>query len=171
AGSSSGISKSVDNETKSQSAHSEAARPPRVRRPGERQDATRSIAMPYRVGVDIGGSFTDFAFFDENNKYLRTLKVLSRPDQPGAEVLDGIRLAGALYGIAPDQISYFTHGTTVGLNAVIERKGLKLALFTTEHFRDVLEVARLKIPDMYNLLSRRPDPLITRDMVFGIPGR
>src|SRR5262245_25403468 len=127
--------------------------------------------MPYRVGVDIGGSFTDFAFFDEDSKYSKTLKVLSRPDEPGAEVLEGIRLVGTLYGIAPDQISYFTHGTTVGLNAVIERKGLKLALFTTEHFRDVLEVARLKIPDMYNLLSRRPDPLITRDMVFGIPGR
>ena len=127
--------------------------------------------MTYRIGVDIGGSFTDFAVFDEVSRSLQSLKVFSRPDEPGAEVMEGIRLLGERYGIAPDQISYFTHGTTVGINTVIQRKGLKLALFTTEHFRDVLELARLKIPDMYNLLSKRPAPLITRDLVFGIPGR
>ena len=59
----------------------------------------------------------------------------------------------------------------MGINTVIQRKGLRLALFTTEHFRDVLELARLKSPDMYNLLSKRPAPLISRDLVFGIPGR
>jgi N-methylhydantoinase A len=127
--------------------------------------------MGYRVGVDIGGSFTDFALFDEETQSLKTLKVFSRPDEPGAEVLEGIRLVGERYGIAPGDITYFTHGTTVGINTVIQRKGLKLALFTTEHFRDVLEVARLKIPDMYNLLSKRPEPLIPRDCVFGIGGR
>ena len=127
--------------------------------------------MGYRVGVDIGGSFTDFALFDEETQSLRTLKVFSRPDEPGAEVLEGVRLVGERYGIAPGDISYFTHGTTVGINTVIQRKGLRLALFTTEHFRDVLEVARLKIGDMYNLLSRRPEPLIPRDRVFGIGGR
>lgn len=127
--------------------------------------------MGYRVGVDIGGSFTDFALFDEETQSLRTLKVFSRPDEPGAEVIEGIRLVGERYGIAASEISYFTHGTTVGINTVIQRKGLRLALFTTEHFRDVLEVARLKIGDMYNLLSRRPEPLIPRDRVFGIAGR
>jgi N-methylhydantoinase A len=127
--------------------------------------------MTYRVGVDIGGSFTDFALFDEDTKDLRSLKVFSRPDQPGAEVLEGVRLVGERYGIQPADITYFTHGTTVGINTVIQRKGLKLALFTTDGFRDVLELGRLKIPDMYNLLSKRPAPLITRDLVFGIPGR
>jgi N-methylhydantoinase A len=127
--------------------------------------------MSYRVGVDIGGSFTDFALFDEATQTLKTLKVFSRPDEPGAEVLEGVRLVGERYGIMPADITYFTHGTTVGINTVIQRKGLRLALFTTEHFRDVLEVARLKIPDMYNLLSKRPQPLIPRDLVFGITGR
>ena len=127
--------------------------------------------MGFRVGVDIGGSFTDFAVFDEDTKALHSLKVFSRPDEPGAEVMEGIRLLGERYGIPPGAITYFTHGTTVGINTVIQRKGLRLALFTTEHFRDVLEVARLKIPDMYNLLSKRPPPLVTRDLVFGIPGR
>jgi N-methylhydantoinase A len=127
--------------------------------------------MSYRVGVDIGGSFTDFALFDEATRSLKTLKVFSRPDEPGAEVLEGVRLLGERYGIRPEQITYFTHGTTVGVNTVIQRKGLRLALFTTEHFRDVLEIARLKIPDMYNLLSKRPAPLLTRDLVFGVTGR
>jgi N-methylhydantoinase A len=85
--------------------------------------------------------------------------------------MGGLRQLQERYDISPAEISYFTHGTTVGVNTVIQRKGLRLALFTTEHFRDVLEIARLKIPDMYNLLSKRPAPLITRDMVFGIPGR
>ena len=127
--------------------------------------------MSYRVGVDIGGSFTDFAVFDEATRAITSLKVFSRPDEPGAEVLEGIRLLQERYGIAPADISYFTHGTTVGINTVIQRKGLRLALFTTEHFRDVLELARLKIPDMYSLLSKRPEPLIARDMVFGVTGR
>ncbi len=104
--------------------------------------------MGYRVGVDIGGSFTDFALFDEETKTLQSLKVFSRPDQPGAEVLEGVRSLKERYGIAPQDIVYFTHGTTVGVNTVVQRKGLKLALFTTEHVRDVLELARLKIPDM-----------------------
>ncbi|WP_298956883.1 hydantoinase/oxoprolinase family protein [uncultured Methylobacterium sp.] len=127
--------------------------------------------MGYRVGVDIGGSFTDFALFDEATQSLRSLKVFSRPDEPGAEVIAGIKLAGERYGISPADIAYFTHGTTVGINTVIQRKGLRLALFTTEHFRDVLEIARLKIPEMYYLLSKRPAPLIPRDLVFGVAGR
>lgn len=127
--------------------------------------------MGYRVGVDIGGSFTDFAVFDEATSRLHSLKVFSRPDEPGAEVLEGIRLLGQRYGIAPAEITYFTHGTTVGVNTVIQRKGLRLALFTTENFSDVLELARLKIPNMYSLLSKRPPPLISRDRVFGIRER
>jgi N-methylhydantoinase A len=127
--------------------------------------------MGYRVGVDIGGSFTDFAVFDETTSRLQSLKVFSRPDEPGAEVLEGIRLINERYGIAPAEITYFTHGTTVGINTVIQRKGLRLALFTTANFCDVLELARLKIPNMYSLFSKRPPPLITRDMVFGITER
>lgn len=127
--------------------------------------------MTYRVGVDIGGSFTDFAVFDEGTNTIKAMKVFSRPDEPGAEVLAGIKAIGERHGVDARDISYFTHGTTVGLNAVIQRRGLKLALLVTEHFRDVLELGRLKTPDMYSLLSRRPAPLVTRDMVFGVSGR
>jgi N-methylhydantoinase A len=127
--------------------------------------------MGYRVGVDIGGTFADFCAFDEATGALRTLKVLSRPDAPGSEVMEGIRQLRSRFGIEPAQITYFTHGTTVGVNTVIQRKGVKLALLTTARFTDVLELARLKMPDPYDLLAVRPAPLIPKDMVFGIGGR
>ena len=127
--------------------------------------------MTFRVGVDIGGSFTDFAVLDETDGQVRALKVFSRPDQPGEEVLEGLRQLQRRYGIAPAQISYFTHGTTIGVNTVIQRKGLRLGLFTTRGFVDVLELARLKIDDMYDLFSRRPAPLITRERVWPIDER
>ncbi|MDE0809178.1 MAG: hydantoinase/oxoprolinase family protein, partial [Alphaproteobacteria bacterium] len=127
--------------------------------------------MGYRVGVDIGGTFTDFCVFNEDSGALVTLKVLSRPDQPGAEVTTGLAEIATRYGIEAPSISYFTHGTTVGVNTVIQRKGATLCLFTTENFEDVLEVARLKMPDPYDLFSVRPEPLVTRDRVFGISER
>ncbi len=127
--------------------------------------------MGLRVGVDIGGSFADFAVLDEQSRTIRTMKVFSRPDAPGSEVLAGIAQLQDRYGIDPADIVYFTHGTTVGVNAVVQRRGLKLALITTRHFEDVLDIARLKIPDMYHLMSRRPEPLISRDRVFGVDER
>ncbi|WP_434108706.1 hydantoinase/oxoprolinase family protein [Paraburkholderia caffeinilytica] len=127
--------------------------------------------MSLRIGVDIGGSFTDFAVLDDDTRKIRTLKVFSRPDSPGSEVLAGMAGLIERYGIEAKDVVYFTHGTTVGVNAVVQRKGLRLALITTEKFEDVLEIARLKIPDMYHLMSRRPEPLIPRDRVFGVKGR
>src|SRR5690606_6602407 len=75
------------------------------------------------------------------------------------------------YHLDPADVGYFTHGTTVGVNAVVQRKGLKLALITTARFEDVLEIARLKIPDPYHLYSSRPEPLVPRDRVFGVVER
>ena len=127
--------------------------------------------MAYRVGVDVGGTFTDFCAFDERTNELHTLKVLSTPDRPGAEVMEGIAALRDRYGVAPESITWFTHGTTVGVNTVIQRKGVKLCLFTTRHFVDVLEVARLKMPDPYDLHSRRPDPLVSKDRVIPVDER
>ncbi|AOJ03809.1 hydantoinase [Burkholderia mayonis] len=124
--------------------------------------------MGIRIGVDIGGSFADFAVLDDATGELKTLKVFSRPDSPGSEVLCGMASLGERYGIAPRDVAYFTHGTTVGVNAVVQRKGLRLGLVTTRHFEDVLDLARLKGPDMYNLLSKRPAPLVPRERVFGV---
>jgi len=127
--------------------------------------------MGYRVGVDVGGSFTDFAVFDETDGRISTLKVFSRPDAPGEEILAGLDVLTSRDGIDPSAIAYFTHGTTVGVNTVIQRNGHDLALFTTRNFEDVLQIARLKIPQIHNLYSVRPEPLIPRDRVFGIDER
>ena len=127
--------------------------------------------MSYRVGVDIGGTFTDFFAFNDQTLDTHALKVLSRPDKPGAEVLDGLRALESRFGVKPSEIDYFSHGTTIGVNTVIQRKGIRLCHFTTENFVDVLEVARLRIPDVYNLLSKRPRPLIPKERVIPISER
>lgn len=84
------------------------------------------------------------------------MKVFSRRDQLGGEILNGIKAAEEHYGVTPEQIGYFTPGPTVGINAVIQRRGFKLALFTTEEFSDVLEIARLGIDDFTTLNRRMP---------------
>ncbi|WP_042301279.1 hydantoinase/oxoprolinase family protein [Paraburkholderia kururiensis] len=127
--------------------------------------------MATRIGVDIGGSFADFAVLDDETGELKTLKVFSRPESPGTEVLRGMEGLAERYGVDPREVVYFTHGTTVGVNAVVQRKGLRLGLITTRHFEDVLDIARLKGPDMYDLLSKRAAPLVPRERVFGVTGR
>ncbi len=127
--------------------------------------------MSYRVGVDIGGTFTDLCAFNEATNELHTLKVLSRPDKPGAEVMEGVQQLRERYGVEPESITYFTHGTTVGVNTVIQRKGARLCLLATENFTDVLEVARLKMPDPYDLHSSRPAPLVPKDRVLPVRER
>ena len=127
--------------------------------------------MSYRVGVDIGGTFTDFFAFNDKTLDTHALKVLSTPEEPGAEVLEGLRQLESRFGVPPGEITYFSHGTTVGVNTVIQRKGIRLCHFTTENFVDILEVARLRIPDVYDLLSKRPRPLISKDRVIPISER
>ncbi|MBM3598940.1 MAG: hydantoinase/oxoprolinase family protein [Alphaproteobacteria bacterium] len=127
--------------------------------------------MSYRIGVDIGGTFTDFCVFNEKTNELTPLKVLSTPATPGAEVFEGMRQLGERHGIEPSRVTGFTHGTTVGINTVIQRKGARMALFTTEGFGDVLELARLRMPDTTSLFCARPEPLITKERVFPIAER
>ncbi len=127
--------------------------------------------MSYRISVDIGGTFTDFCVFDEASGALQTLKILSTPENPGQEVIAGLRELERRYGQAPHEVSFFTHGTTMGVNTVIQRKGAELALFTTAEFEDVLVVARLKVPDPYNIFSKRPAPLVPRERVYGLNER
>ncbi len=127
--------------------------------------------MGYRVGVDIGGTFIDFCLWDETSGALHSLKVLTTPATPGAELLRGLELLEARHGAAPAEITSFVHGTTVGINTVIQRKGAVLALLTTEHFEDVVELARLRMPQAYSLFSRRGAPLVPRDRIFGVRER
>lgn len=127
--------------------------------------------MGYRVGVDIGGTFADFCLFDEATNDILTLKVLTTPARPGSEIVEGLRIAEEKLGVPSRNVESFVHGTTVGVNTVIQEKGAKLALLTTQNFEDVLAMARLRLPDTYNLLSHRPPPLIPRDMIFPVRER
>jgi N-methylhydantoinase A len=125
----------------------------------------------WKIGVDIGGTFIDFCALEARSGRLASLKVLTTPEDPGAELMTGITLLAEREGFDPTHVSRFVHGTTVGINTIIQRKGAQLALFTNAGFEDVIELARLRMPDMYSLFCSRPEPLIPRDMVFGIPAR
>lgn len=125
----------------------------------------------FRLGVDIGGTFTDFCIFNEQSGALHTLKTLSTPEHPGSEVMTGIVELDRRFDCPAGSIGGFIHGTTVGVNTVLQRRGSELALFTTREFEDVLEVARLKVPDPYDIFSRRPPPLAPRERVYGIAER
>jgi N-methylhydantoinase A len=114
-----------------------------------------------RVGVDIGGTFTDLVFSMPDGS-LQKLKVPSTPDSFSRAITDGIARFCAEHGIAPEQIDEIVHATTVATNAILERRGARAALITTEGFRDVLELRRIRIPMSYDLGWEKPVPLIPR---------
>ncbi|MDP0927166.1 hydantoinase/oxoprolinase family protein [Paracoccus onubensis] len=125
----------------------------------------------WKIGVDIGGTFMDFCALETRSGRVASLKVLTSPDDPGAELLTGLDLLAEREGLDPAQVSRFVHGTTVGINTILQRRGAKLAMITNAGFEDVIELARLRMPDMYSLFCHRPEPLIPRDRIFGIPIR
>ena len=127
--------------------------------------------MAWRIGADIGGTFIDFCALEIGSNRLESLKVLTTPDEPGRELMDGLTRLEREHGVDPAAIEAFVHGTTVGINTIIQRKGAKLGLVTTAGFEDVIELARLRLPEMYSLFCAGPDPLISRDLVFGVPER
>ena len=127
--------------------------------------------MSWRIGVDIGGTFIDFCALETGTNRFETIKVLTTPDEPGKELLDGLGLLEERHGVSPTDVTSFVHGTTVGINTIIQRKGSRLALITTAGFEDVIELARLRMPDMYSLFCARPEQLIPRDRIYGVRQR
>src|SRR5436853_7981 len=112
--------------------------------------------MAYRLGVDIGGTFTDFALLDRSTGRLRHYKSPTTPADPAEGVIGGLRDFLQQTHVDPSEIEYFVHGTTLGLNTVIQRSGVNLAFFTTEGFHDVLEIQRMRLADPLNFASTRP---------------
>ncbi len=126
--------------------------------------------MTWTIGADIGGTFADFVALKSPSGRLVTLKVLTTPDDPGKDVGEGLRrLVGE--GLDAGAVTRFVHGTTVGVNTVIQRRGAAIALFTTAGFTDILELARLRMPNPYSLFCERPPPLVPRENVFGVRER
>ena len=120
-----------------------------------------------RLATDIGGTFTDLVYFDEETGALSVAKALSTPDDLTRGVLDTIDQAG----LDADAVNYFVHGGTTVINTITERTGAKTALVTTEGFRDVLEIARGNRPDLYNLRYRKEVPFVPRRLRFEVRER
>lgn len=123
----------------------------------------------YRLGVDIGGTFTDVVL--EGGGGLHSTKVLTTYTAPGDAIIDGMHQVCAKAGITPAQITQIIHGTTLATNALIERRGAKTALITTEGFRDVIEMRTESRFEQYDLNLVLPEPLLPRQMRFTVAER
>jgi N-methylhydantoinase A len=127
--------------------------------------------MAYRLGVDIGGTFTDFALLDEASGEISIFKTPSTPRNPADSIFEGIKSFGEKTG----EITHFIHGTTVGTNAVLEHKGARTALITTKGLKDVIEIGRQSRgwpkPKIYDFFIDRPEPLASRDLRFEVDER
>jgi len=118
--------------------------------------------VTYRLGCDIGGTFTDFVLVNNITGKFYTNKCLTTPSDPSDAIEQGIReLAQILPGFM-DTVEEIIHGTTLVINAIIERKGAKTGLITTKGFRDVLELGREKRYDAYDIFSEYPEPIVPR---------
>jgi N-methylhydantoinase A len=125
----------------------------------------------YRLGIDIGGTFTDFSLLDELTGELSGFKSPTVPGDPGRGVLDGLRVLVAERGFDPGEIGYLVHGTTIAVNTVIQRNGATLGLLVTAGFGDVLEIQRLRLASPVNFTATRPLPLIPRYRVAEVTER
>jgi len=121
-----------------------------------------------RVGVDTGGTFTDFVFAAGGQ--WRIFKLASTPDDPSRAITEGLRRVSEEAGARLAQIEV-VHGTTVGTNALLQRSGARTALVTTSGFEDVIEIGRQARPELYNLNAVKPPPLVPSELRFGVQER
>jgi N-methylhydantoinase A len=118
-----------------------------------------------RIGVDIGGTFTDFVVYDEASGQVNSFKLLSTPAAPEQAVLEGIRR------LQPNRDASLVHGSTVATNALLERKGARIAFVTTGGFRDLLTIGRQNRRTLYDLNPQRPAPLVPPEGCFEVTER
>jgi len=118
------------------------------------------MAMSFMLGVDVGGTFTDFSLYNTDTKEIQNFKRSSTPDDPSRAIVSGIIQILEECGIAPEEVAFLGHGTTVATNALIEKKGAKTGLITTYGFKDLMEIGNQKRPSLYNLLKDKPESLI-----------
>ena len=126
----------------------------------------RGSAEQIRIGIDTGGTFTDFVV--ARGREIRSFKLSSTPHNPAEAILAGVGRILAETRLALPEI---VHGTTVATNALLERKGARTALVTTEGFEDVIEIGRQARPEIYNFMVTRPAPIVERALRFGVAER
>jgi N-methylhydantoinase A len=128
---------------------------------------SRSKTQIVRVGIDTGGTFTDFVY--QAARHFRIFKVASTPDDPSRAIAAGLqRITNEIGGAITIEV---VHGTTVGTNALLQRRGARTALVTTAGFEDVIEIGRQARPELYNLNAIKPSPLVASDLRFGVAER
>lgn len=133
-----------------------------------RRDAENPKQRTIRVGVDTGGTFTDFVF--ESDGQLQVFKLASTPADPSQAISHGLRQIASANNCSLDQLEV-THGTTVGTNALLQRRGARVVLITTKGFEDVLAIGRQARPELYNLNVVRQAPLVSKELRLGIAER
>jgi len=136
----------------------------KARRKPSQKDRVRAV----RVGVDTGGTFTDFVY--ESGGLFKVFKLASTPSDPSLAIRQGLKQVAAKTGIELRSIEV-VHGTTVGTNALLQRRGARTALITTKGFEDVLAIGRQARPELYNLNAVRPPDLVPDDLRFGLRER
>lgn len=120
------------------------------------------------IGIDVGGTFTDILIFDATTRHVDVIKVPSTPLAPERATIDVLNR----YRTRAMDVRFVSHATTLATNALLTRAGLaKTALITNEGFRDILEIGRQRRPEIYNLRTKRPSPLVKRAHRFGVRGR
>ena len=127
--------------------------------------------MAVRLGIDIGGTFTDLQAFDARTGRSGSVKTPTTPEDPSAGLMTAIDEAAARFGFALADVGLLLHGTTIATNAVLERKLPRGVLLATEGFRDVLEIGRHARRDIYGLRQQRAEPLIPRERRLGVAER
>jgi N-methylhydantoinase A len=127
--------------------------------------------MGWIVGVDVGGTFTDFYAVDTGSGACAVHKTPSTPTNPAQAIVDGLQALCAGHDVALDAIERLSHGTTVATNALLQRRGATVALITTQGFRDLLEIGRQTRPHMFSLQEDYPAPLVPRQRRFEVAER
>ena len=127
--------------------------------------------MAWRVGVDVGGTFTDLAAVDDASGAVRLEKVPTTPADQSIGVAAGLTALLGRHGVSPAAVTYLGHGTTVCINAVLERKGARTGLVTTQGMRDLLELRRQIRDDLYDLQADKPEPVVPRNLRLEVPER
>lgn len=116
--------------------------------------------MAYWLGVDVGGTFTDFSLFNVESSQIYHYKLSSTPRDPSIAILEGIKEIMRYLEIKPNDVSYLAHGTTVATNALIQKNGCKTGLITTKGYKDLLEIGRQTRPTLYDFTKVKQEPLV-----------
>lgn len=127
--------------------------------------------MTYRIGFDIGGTFTDLVLIDDETGKITTDKVRTAPSDPAAAVMDGVRNLTDAKSVTPAEITRVSHGTTVATNALLEQEGVDTGLITTEGFRDIVAIGRERRSELYNYSAKKTPIFVERRHRKGVTER